>query len=312
MTELSSSNLRIGGLASGLDTDTIIKDLMKAERARLTKYEQDKTLLEWKQEDYRGINNILRALRDATFDLRLQGTFLRKSVVSSQESVVVAAAGGTGDGTYDIVVTRLASAATKTSSSISADVTSKIDTSASLWSQRHLFADGAAADADTFMDFAWGSEGDSFSFSINGESFAFTNTATLDEIFSEVNANATAGVNMFYDSFADRVVVTTRATGDNKTGDEIVLTDDPSGFLNGLLQFSGAVETGGENSRFSVNGLETERPTNTFQLNGITFTLKAVSPDPLQPARVTVGQDTEGIYNTITEWVTMKSEAKRS
>ena len=37
MIALASSNLRIGGLASGLDTESIIKDLMKAQRARLAK-----------------------------------------------------------------------------------------------------------------------------------------------------------------------------------------------------------------------------------------------------------------------------------
>lgn len=87
---MSSSNLRIGGLVSGLDTDQIIKDLVKAQRLKLSGYQQNKTILEWKQQDYRSINNLLRRLRDVTSDLRLQGTYLRKVAVSSQESVVTA------------------------------------------------------------------------------------------------------------------------------------------------------------------------------------------------------------------------------
>src|SRR5690606_37566920 len=143
------------------------------------------------------------------------------------------------------------------------DPTAKIDTSASLWSQRDLFADGTDADTDTSVNFEWGSEGDTFSFSINGEEVTFANTVTLDRIFAEVSANENAKVTMLYDSFTDRGVITTKSTGDNWPGDEIVI-DDPSGFLNGLLQFSGAVETGGENAQFSINGLATERTTNTF------------------------------------------------
>lgn len=297
-----SSDLRIGGLASGIDTDSVIKDLMRAHRTRLTRYQQDKTLLEWKQQDYRNINNLLRALRDATFNLRLQGTFLKKSAVSSQESVVTATAGPNAQGTYDIVVTRLASVATKAGKTLSADPAHRIDPSASLWSQQHLFADGSAADPDASVNFVWGSEGDRFSFTINGETFTFSNQASLNQIISAINANDKAGVTMFYDSFSDKVVIATKATGDNKAGDEIVF-DDPSGFLNGLLQFSGAVETGGENAQFSINGFVTQRTTNTFEMNGVTFTLKGVSPDPLQPARVTVNTDTEAIYNAITEWV---------
>lgn len=302
MIDLSSSNLRIGGLVSGLDTDQIIKDLVKAQRLKLSGYQQNKTILEWKQQDYRSINNLLRRLRDVTSDLRLQGTYLRKVAVSSQESVVTATGGTTGEGVYSIVVTRLATSATKVGRSLSADPTAKIDTSASLWSQRDLFADGTDADTDTSVNFEWGSEGDTFSFSINGEEFTFANTVTLDRIFAEVSANENAKVTMMYDSFTDRVVITTKSTGDNRPGDEIVI-DDPSGFLNGLLQFSGAVETGGENAQFSINGLATERTTNTFVFNGVTFTLQGVSPDPLQPARVTVSTDTDGIYNMISEWV---------
>lgn len=301
---MSSNNLRIGGLASGMDIDSIVKELMKAERMKLDKYEQEKTVLEWKQEDYRSVNNILRALRDLTSSMRFQSTYLRKSVSSSDESVVTATATTVGDGTYDIVVTRLASAATKAGSSVSADSGNKIDVSASLWSQQALFADGTAADPDPSADFVWGSEGDTFSFTINGEEFTFANTATLNQVFAEVNARTAAGVTMFYDSFSDRVVITTRETGNHNEGDEIVF-DDPNGFLNGLLQFSGAIETGGENAQFSINGVVTERSSNTFQINGVTFTLKGVSENPLQPARVEVRTDTEAIYKAITDWVAL-------
>ena len=229
MTDLSSSNLRIGGLVSGLDTDQIIKDLVKAQRLKLSGYQQNKTILEWKQQDYRSINNLLRRLRDVTSDLRLQGTYLRKVAVSSQESVVTATGGTTGEGVYSIVVTRLATSATKVGRSLSADPTAKIDTSASLWSQRDIFADGTDADTDTSVNFEWGSEGDTFSFSINGEEFTFANTVTLDRIFAEVSANENAKVTMIWILFTDRVVITTKSTGDNRPGDEIVI-DDPSGF----------------------------------------------------------------------------------
>jgi flagellar hook-associated protein 2 len=295
-----------------MDIDSIVKDLMKAERAKLYRYEQERTLLEWKREDYRSVNNTLRALRELTSSMRLQSTFLAKSVSSSDESVVTATAATSGQGTYDIVVTRLASAATKVGSSISADPGNKIDVSASLWSQQALFVDGAAADPDPSANFVWGSEGDTFSFTINGEEFTFANTVTLKQVFAEVNAREGAGVTMFYDSFTDRVVITTKQTGNLKDGDEIVFTDDPDGFLNGLLQFSGAVETGGENAQFSVNGLATERSSNTFQINGVTFTLRGVSENPLQPARVEVATDTEAIYKAISEWVSLYNSTVES
>lgn len=50
------NNLRITGLASGIDTEEMIKGLMEAERVRLNKVEQDKQLLVWKREMYNSLN----------------------------------------------------------------------------------------------------------------------------------------------------------------------------------------------------------------------------------------------------------------
>ena len=48
--------IRIGGLASGMDIEGIVNDLMRVERIRVDKVSQDKTLLEWTREAYNDIN----------------------------------------------------------------------------------------------------------------------------------------------------------------------------------------------------------------------------------------------------------------
>ena len=50
---------RIGGLASGMDIDTLVSDLMKAERLPLDKLTQKKQILEWQRDDYRSMNTLL-------------------------------------------------------------------------------------------------------------------------------------------------------------------------------------------------------------------------------------------------------------
>ena len=50
------NNLRITGLASGIDTETMVSNLMKAERVRLDRVEADKQTLVWKQELYNDMN----------------------------------------------------------------------------------------------------------------------------------------------------------------------------------------------------------------------------------------------------------------
>ena len=45
----SAITSRITGLASGLDTERIVKDLLKASRAKVDAVKQQKTILEWKR-----------------------------------------------------------------------------------------------------------------------------------------------------------------------------------------------------------------------------------------------------------------------
>ncbi|MGI6587218.1 MAG: flagellar cap protein FliD N-terminal domain-containing protein [Peptococcia bacterium] len=44
------NNMRVGGLASGMDIDQIVQDMMRAERKRVDVVEQNKQILEWRQE----------------------------------------------------------------------------------------------------------------------------------------------------------------------------------------------------------------------------------------------------------------------
>ena len=53
------SSLRIGGLASGMDIDQLVADMMKAERKRVDVVEQNKTLLQWRQESYQNLNRLV-------------------------------------------------------------------------------------------------------------------------------------------------------------------------------------------------------------------------------------------------------------
>lgn len=63
------ANMRITGIASGFDTETMIKDLMKAENARVDKVKKQKQYATWQQEGFREITNKLRALQSNFFDV---------------------------------------------------------------------------------------------------------------------------------------------------------------------------------------------------------------------------------------------------
>ncbi|WP_114165848.1 flagellar filament capping protein FliD [Exiguobacterium sp. TNDT2] len=85
--------IRFGGLASGIDTDTIIKQLMQAERAPVDKLEQKKQTTEWKRDAYREINRSLMTLRNSAVDLTFSRNFYAKTASSSDTSRVAVVAG---------------------------------------------------------------------------------------------------------------------------------------------------------------------------------------------------------------------------
>ncbi|WP_029595020.1 flagellar filament capping protein FliD [Exiguobacterium chiriqhucha] len=107
--------IRFGGLASGIDTDTIIKQLMQAERMPVDKLEQKKQTTEWKRDAYREINRSLMTLRNSAVDLMFSRNFYAKTSSSSDESRVSVVAGPSSGNTAIRIesVSQLATAATQ-------------------------------------------------------------------------------------------------------------------------------------------------------------------------------------------------------
>lgn len=63
LSSLKYSSSRISGLASGLDTESMIESLMKAERQKVVKIEQELMYANWQQEAYR---DVIQSLSDFT------------------------------------------------------------------------------------------------------------------------------------------------------------------------------------------------------------------------------------------------------
>ena len=121
-----NTRIRFGGLASGLDTDQIVRDMMRVERLPLNRLAQKRQLAEWKRDDYRNITNLLRGFQSEFFDvlkpltnMRSQSTYQRFNVTSSDPSVVTAVGGaGAASQSHTITVNQLAAASRGTSVSM--------------------------------------------------------------------------------------------------------------------------------------------------------------------------------------------------
>ncbi|WP_038287723.1 flagellar filament capping protein FliD [Acetivibrio straminisolvens] len=119
ISNMINSRIRLTGMSSGLDTDTIIQQLMSIENAKINKIKQERQILEWKRDGYRDIISKLRSITDEYFNVLKPKTnftstsaFASFKVNSSNESVVtVTANAGAASKTHSITVSSLASAA---------------------------------------------------------------------------------------------------------------------------------------------------------------------------------------------------------
>ena len=77
ISSTSSSNAnRISGLASGLDTENLVKELTSTTKSRIEKAKQQKQIFEWKQADYQKISTALVNFNEKYFGTSVTGTLI--------------------------------------------------------------------------------------------------------------------------------------------------------------------------------------------------------------------------------------------
>lgn len=104
--------IRMSGLVSNLDTDTIVKELMSAQRMKKTKIENKVTKLDWKTEKWKELNTKIYSLYTGSLSkMRLQGNYKTKKATSSDESKVTVTADSTAvNGSHTLQIKQIASA----------------------------------------------------------------------------------------------------------------------------------------------------------------------------------------------------------
>lgn len=289
---------RISGLATGIDTDQIVKDLMRGHQMRLDKVWQDKQIWRWRQDEYRSINTSLLSLRSVVSDLRLQRNFQARRVVSSDESLVTASAGSNAPVTsYQVRVEELASEATNCSTGRISAEDDPIDTNASLWSQKDKF----------LGDFGW-EEGNTFSFTIKVDNQSHTinvdgEKETLNSLIARINKEC--GVSMFYDPSVDKVSLSTHKTGIRQNGAQIQVIS--GAFLTNVLKIDEGNEQAAKDARFEINGLGLTSYDNTYTVNGITLNFNGEGT-----VTVSLEQDIDRMVDSIKSFVEKYNEILES
>lgn len=237
------------GLASGLDTATIISQLMQIERIPYQKLEQRQNTLSSQQSIFRNINTKLSALRTAAEELSMSFNFDLRSTTVSDESVVKATASeGVPEGSYVINVESLA-----TRHSVASKAFSNL---------------GEELNETLKITIAVGDESDIFTIDPDPDN-GLTVEQALDQLRQKINASGldvTASLITTDDSQGiKRLVITSNKTG---TANSISIDDE-----NNQFEFEDSVKA--EDAIFKVNGVEIKSSSNEISevIPGLSLTL---------------------------------------
>ncbi|UNL84769.1 flagellar hook-associated protein 2 [Priestia koreensis] len=282
---------RISGLASGMDIDQMVSDMMKAQKVPLDKMKQQKQWTEWQRDSYRDINTKLNELLTMAKDMNYQKTYVSKKTTSSNDGAVTATASpNSASGTYSIEVKQLAASEMQTSKSLD----NTFDPTKTLSSQ---FSSVQTVD---FTISTFNEKGEAISKRITADG----DTESLNDVINKIN-EANLGVRAFYDSSSKQFVMERTITGKfNGSGNEISINETSGTLFGAGLQMT--VPKKAQNAEFTYNGgLTINSPSNSYTLNNIQLNLKSVTT---KPETITVQTDTDSTFDSIVKFVNKYNE----
>lgn len=296
------SMLRIGGIASGFDTDSIVRDLMRIERFKVDKSMQNRQIIQWQKDQYRGIINNVRSFRDKYFDVLkpdnylLGSTGLKKMQASSSDGSIVTVAAGagalTGNSTFQVIQSATAAEGIASAITAGSDTGERISLSDTMETVSGKLQSGP-------FEF---DVNDQFTVKINDHEIMINKSDTLSTTLDKINSSG-AGVQVSYNSFSDTFKITAKNTGLGT-----ITTDNGGKFFSALglaPGVEGEVGTAGRDAIFKIDGFQGTRATNSFTIEGVTYSIaKHVDEIDNSPVvNISVNVDTEGIFKTIESFV---------
>lgn len=317
--------MRLSGLMSGMDTESIVQQLVEARSKKVTTVKNSQTKLGWKQEIWKGLNSKLKTLQSKLNDLRFSSGYAKKATKSSNESAVSVLTGdGAVEGVQELEIHQMAKTAYMTGGQVSL----------------REGVSGAAVSNDTIMGNLMNfDEGETKSFKVTVGSgddakvtgIDITSSTTISEVLSQLK---NAGLNANFDATQKRFYISARESGEagnfefksakrvlagtGEDGDDLKweYEDAPDNGVLGALGLTvgkvidGEDETAGlggtatmikgQNARITLNGVEYTNTHNTFEINGLTIT--AHSKTNGEKITLTTQRDTDGIYNMIKDF----------
>lgn len=292
MSSINGTTLRLTGMSSGLDTDSIVKSLLEVDQFKVDKQFRLTKKLEWTGDAYRAVNTTIKNFRtqymsvlNSASNMYSASTYKAYSVnMETSTNAVSITAGSTATEGAMIInkITQLAEAAKAdgTQMSISGTANSTL--------------------LEAFGEDIFDVDGN-ISFSINGEEFTFSSDTTVYSMMNAVNSNSAAAVTMSYSSLKKAFTISGKTTGtdntveiENISGSAFAESADAAAF-----KIAEGIYTG-KNAMLQIEGVDVENSSNTFTIDGITYSLKSESDSAIN---FSIERDTDAVFDKIVAFV---------
>ena len=287
--------MRLSGLMSGMDTESIVQQLVEAKKTKVDTAKKDQTKLQWKQDIWKELNTKLKNLQSKYLsNMRFSDAYSKKTTkVSNSSAVSVITGEGAVNGVQSLEINQLAKTAYLTG-----DKVSKIAGA----SDEELSALTKMSDLMTFEKDANGNEiaknlkltkQDGTEVDIE-----LTSETTISDVLTKLKEQ---GLNANFDAKQQRFFISAKESGEDSnfkiTGDDSTLKALGLNIPAEDSDERGATFIQGQNAKITLNNAEFFSNDNVFEINGLTFT--ALSETNGEKVTVTTQQDTDGIYDMI-------------
>lgn len=301
-----SDLLRMTGMYSGMDTESIVTQLVSVKSKKVESIKKEQTKLEWKQNVWQDLNSKIYSLYSGTLSkLRLTGAYSKKSTVSSDTTkATVIASDNAVNGTQTLKVNKLAKSGYLTGAAKLGKhtVTEKDDEGKMVTKEVDWTASDKLSDIDK------GLVGSKISVTVGTGDDAKTTEVeiTSDMTISKfVSKMKEAGVNASFDEKNQRFFISSVGTG---TAKEFSISASDSSTLGKLgLDEADAdcTRIAAQDAEIVLNGAVFTSDTNTFSVNGLTINAVGVTTEEIS---IVTSTDYDGIYDTIKDFISEYNE----
>ncbi|MBR6238570.1 MAG: flagellar filament capping protein FliD [Lachnospiraceae bacterium] len=286
--------VRLSGMNSGLDTEAIVAELVKAKSTKKENLEKDQKKLSWKQDAWKDLNSKIYGLYSKTLsDMRFSSSYAKKKTTSSSSAVSVVTGTGAPETVQSLKMVSMAKAGYHTGAELKIKLEGIDEPVKADWKNSTKLVD---------MGLELG-EGGSKTITIKNGANATENPVSIEinentTIKDVVDAMNAAGVKANFDEKNQRFYIS--ASGMGKASDFTLDGDNDVLHTLGIGKLDNGEFEGkrieAADAEIELNGETYTSTGNTFEINGLTITLNNMTSDEIT---LTTSQDTSGVFDTI-------------